>query len=38
LLKKKFVLHIKSLFFHFFSLFFLPMVVHDVTFNVTIMI
>jgi hypothetical protein len=35
---KKFVLPIESWFFTFFNLFFLLMVLHDVTFNVTIMI
>jgi hypothetical protein len=36
LLRKKFVLPIKSWFFTFFSLFFLLMVLHDVTFNVNV--
>jgi hypothetical protein len=37
-LKKKFVLLIKSWFFTFFHFFFLIMVLHDVIFNVTVMI
>jgi hypothetical protein len=36
--KNFFVLPIKSWFFTFFQLFFLLMVLHDVTFNVTTMI
>jgi hypothetical protein len=37
-LKKKFVLSIKSWFFNFFHFFFCLIVLHDVTFNVTITI
>jgi hypothetical protein len=37
-LRKKFVLPIESWFFHFFQFYFLQLVLHDVIFNVTILI